>query len=198
MTDLGEHRVQLKKYLKIAPIGNLLDFTSSKMKDVIQSDIDKTKPDIIIIDSLSMAVSQSLVENETAFKFNAVVKAIRKNAKCAVITVHHSKKSQVGKKMAGDMDDLYGSRFITAEADFVITFLPQFDQSNPESNEVTSITAVNTKIRLGRWRPPVSLYRTEQLDFMVEEYNAAIPGFGKRNNSSGDFEEVIFRAASGD
>jgi hypothetical protein len=190
MTDLEEHRSELKRHFKIAPLAALLDFTNKKMMEQVQADIDAVHPDIIIIDSLSMAVSESLGTDDVARKFNTTVKAIRKNAKCAVVTVHHSKKSQVSKDMTGDMDDLYGSRFITAEADFVITFVPCLDKT---TKEVEYIRAVNTKIRLGPWSPPVILHRTAQLNFTVDEDpDVALFGTGQGKHSIGDSPETIF------
>jgi hypothetical protein len=204
MTDLEDHRTELKEHLKVAPIAGLLDFTSEKMLKTVQADIDRYHPDIIIIDSLSMAVSESLNDSKTAMNFNAVIKSIRKNAKCAVVTIHHSKKSQTNKSMVGDLDDLYGSRFITAEADFVITFIPTFDNDDSDFDKdpmkaitkqstdkpATGIKAINSKIRLGPWVPSIDLVRTPTLDF--EERDAALSGLSQGKHSSRSSSEVGF------
>lgn len=198
MTDLDEHLDVLQENFTILPLAELVDFTNKDQLKQVENDIETHNPDLIIIDSLSMAASESLAEDKTARNLNKNLKIIRKKAKCAVVSIHHSKKSQANKSMSGDMDDLYGSRFITAEADFVITFLPQYDTEN-DTKEVISIRAVNTKIRLGKWQPPVQLYRTQTLDFTVEEEpNVALPGFSKGKHSAGSSAEDLFNAIGGD
>lgn len=197
MTDLIPNMDQLTAQFIILPIAELVDFTDVKGQlQQVYNDIETHRPDIIIIDSLSMAVSESLNESKTATSFNKQIKIIRKKAKCAVVVIHHSKKPQTNKSMTGDMDDLYGSRFITAEADFVITFIPTFDNDSndfdkdplkvlqqSESQRATGIKAINSKIRLGPWVPSIELVRTPTLDF--EDRYASVSRPSKTDDSPG-------------
>jgi len=194
MTDLLPFKDLLQKNFKILPLAQLVDFNDKKMREQVLADINEYRPDLVIIDSLSMAASESLADDKTARNLNANIKVIRNIAKCAVVSVHHSKKSQANKSMTGDMDDLYGSRFITAEADFVTTFLPEYgdSQEDNEAKKVHHIRAVNTKIRLGRWKSPVNLFRTETLDFVDEDPDVALPGFSQGKHSTGDSSETMF------
>lgn len=194
MVDLLPFKELLQENFKILPLAQLVDMNDKKMREQVLSDIDTIRPDLVIIDSLSMAVSESLADDKAARSLNANIKVIRNVAKCAVVSVHHSKKSQGGKTLTGDMDDLYGSRFITAEADFVTTFVPEYGESEEDekAKKVHHIRAVNTKIRLGQWKSPVNLFRTETLDFVDEDPDVALPGFSQGKHSLGGSEETIF------
>ena len=161
MTDLAPHLETLTKHFFIAPINDLIDFNDKAQREQIEADIEKYEPGLIIIDSLSMAASESLNDDKTARQLNATFKSIRRHANCAVVSVHHSRKGTP----TGALDEIYGSRFIASDADFVITFVPEYD----DQGEAIAITAVHTKLRLGKWKPSVHLTRTSDLNFVPHE-----------------------------
>jgi len=176
MTDLTPHLDMLTKHMFVAPINDLIDFNNKDQRVQIEADIEKYKPGLIIIDSLSMAASESLNEDKTARQLNATFKAIRRNANCAVVSVHHSRKGTP----TGALDEIYGSRFIASDADFVITFIPEYD----DQGEAIAITAVHTKLRLGKWKPSVHLTRTSDLNFVPHEESPI--AFVQRPGPGGD------------
>ena len=122
--------------------------------------LEEHRPDMLIIDSLSKAAHGSLSDDEVVRKLNSYFNIITKTYNCAVVVVHHSKKNQDKRKEQGDLDDLYGSRFIGSEADFVVSFV--------HGNE-SAIRVIGSKVRLG---PPVKRYaleRTSNLNFTIVE-----------------------------
>ena len=186
MTDLTPHADLLSQHFYVAPVNNLVDFTNEKQLIQIEADIKQYNPGLIIIDSLSMAASESLVDDKVARRLNDVFKSIRKNANCALVSVHHSRKGTP----TGALDEVYGSRFIASDADFVITFIPQYD----DTGEILGITAVNSKLRLGKWRPPTQLVRTSELNFEPHEgiNFATVQRSGKRGDGFLDRAEDWF------
>jgi archaellum biogenesis ATPase FlaH len=160
MDDLVDHREALQERLGIYPLGETLPLDHPKGQQILNSWIEEQQPDMLIIDSLNKASHGSLADDETVGKINSYFNVLSKTYKLTIITIHHTKKVQDRHKTPGELDDLYGSRFIGAEADFVVSFV---------GLPTGFIRVVGSKIRLG---PPIRRYllqRTHNLDFQIME-----------------------------
>jgi len=130
--------------------------------------LEEHKPDVVIIDSMSRAVSGSLTDDTVVRNFNKFISFCRNKYGITVIVLHHNRKKTDGNKQKDpDLDDIYGSRFITAEPDIVMHLKAwQEDQSNGDPVDFVQFTKVKDRL-MGRSQP-VFARRTDQLDFVVQ------------------------------
>jgi hypothetical protein len=162
MDDLAQHRQALQDRFTLYPLGETIPLDKPEGQKILTSCIEEQRPDFLVIDSLSKASHGSLSDDETVRKINSYFNVLCKTYNLCILVVAHSRKLQDKRKEHGELDDLYGSRFIGSEADFVVSFVNGSDDT---------ITVVGSKIRLG---PPIRKYtliRTPQLDFRVEDYH---------------------------
>jgi len=121
--------------------------------------VEEHKPDLIIIDSLSRAIAGSLSDDNDIRSFNSFMSFLRNKYGVSVLVIHHNRKKGQGygyaKNNSPELDDVYGSRFITAEADLVMA--------------MTSDALHTLKNRASTWSPPVHFERNGvQFDFKGE------------------------------
>ncbi len=116
-----EQQIEMQEWMHIWPIGHAYPFDTPDQQVEILKYIDRHKIDIIIIDSLGLSMYGSTKNDDDVKRLNAFMNEdIRKARKCSYIFIHHTRKKGTDepKKMA-ELDDSFGSRYITANAQTV-------------------------------------------------------------------------------
>lgn len=103
----------------IAPVGEMVPFDKDEGRKYIERLMDEVRPEVLVVDSLANAVTGKLTDDDTMGMFNQYVAKLRQQYGCAVVFVHHNRKSQDKRFVSKDLDDLYGSRFLSKDAQFV-------------------------------------------------------------------------------
>ena len=76
-------------------------------------------PEVVGVDSLSKTTMNSLEESAIKHVLDFADR-LRMEYDCSLIFIHHNRKGQVGNKRPKELDDVYGSFWITATATTVI------------------------------------------------------------------------------
>jgi len=158
-TQMEMNYEALRENFFIMPKGETLPLDTKEGRHELIRQIEEIKPTHVIIDSLSKATHKSLSDDENVRFLNTFFRKLQRDYSCSIIVVAHSKKAQGRVKSTGELDDLYGSRFIGSEADFVITLLPIGDGIH--------IEVVESKIRLGPTGMPFIIERDAKLNFSM-------------------------------
>lgn len=114
-----EERALLQENFFIIPVGHSILFDESSDKKKIEQFIEAYHPEVIGVDSLSKTTAASL-EEAAAKKVLDFADYLRMTYDCSVIFIHHNRKGQVGNKRPKELDDVYGTFWITATATTVI------------------------------------------------------------------------------
>jgi KaiC/GvpD/RAD55 family RecA-like ATPase len=117
LTD--EERALLQENFHFIPIGQSLLFDSDGDRSKILKMLDRVKPEISSFDSLSKTTRAALDEtnSKTVMDF---ADDMRYNFDTTVGLIHHNRKAQVGNRRPKDLDDIYGSFYLTANPTTVI------------------------------------------------------------------------------
>lgn len=102
------------------PAGSAIPFDRPEGIKFIESMVGKHKPDLLVIDSLSMAMAGSFRDDGPVLEFNRVINKLRRKFQVAVVVIHHNRKGQDKKFRYNELDDLYGSRFLPQDTSFVL------------------------------------------------------------------------------
>ena len=121
--------------------------------------LQESKPNIVIIDSLSEMSNEDLKEAE-ARAIMRWFKKMRRTYGCAFIVIHHNRKANDNNKKPRKLSDLYGS-FVFAKLSETVVSLWQ-----DEGKTVIELDVL--KARFGD-KPTTSLLRTENLTFRLVE-----------------------------
>lgn len=121
-----EKQEELQDWFHLWPIGHAYPLDTPDQQIELLKYIDIHKFELIIVDSLSLSMYGSIKDDDAVKRLNSFLNEdVRKNRKCSYVFIHHLRKKGVGEdsKLA-DLDESFGSRFITANAQTVI-FLSQ-------------------------------------------------------------------------
>ena len=177
----AEDQAILQEQFAIFPAGKEIPFDTPDGRKFLESLIETHKPEVIFIDSLSKAVFQPLTD-EVVRDLQRYLAALRSRYGVSIYFIHHDRKATDKKRPHGEMDDMYGSRYISADADFVIG-INKLDEDN-------AMQVTHSKLRLGPPMEPFAIHRTKDLDFVLGDLNdilASSPG----GSSPGAFGEVF-------
>lgn len=114
-----DERKLLQENFFIIPVGHSVLFDSSEDKKKVEQFIQQYHPEVIGIDSLSKTTMASLEESAVKNVLDFADK-LRMEYDCSLIFIHHNRKGQVGNKRPKELDDVYGTFWITATATTVI------------------------------------------------------------------------------
>jgi KaiC/GvpD/RAD55 family RecA-like ATPase len=159
MTDLEDQRKKIGENFFLYPQDREIYLDIPKSRAVFEQYLAEYKPSLVVIDSLSKAVAGSLNKEEDVRKVNAYLDMVRRKYGCAIIAVHHAKKRQVGDhaNYDSDTDYVYGSRFITTDADLVLGF--------EHTGTKDRIQVSSSKVRYGPLIDPFYITRTSTMNF---------------------------------
>lgn len=122
-------------------------------------EINRTRPDVVFIDSLSKMIKRSPSDDEAVRTVQAFLSRMRKKYHCAMVVLHHTKKREAGRRALFDLTDIHGSVFITSEADMVLIMEPIGEH----------IVLNLAKVRLSKMVRPTILWRNEEIGFDIAE-----------------------------
>ena len=151
----------LQDNLQVRPRGLPIPIEYEEARIKFEAQVAEFRPDGIVIDSLGKLASAKLDE-EACRKINNFLTKIRRKYNCFVWLVHHNRKASADNKRPTNLDDIYGSVYITAEASVAMTLW----RPNLYSNEIQLITNKN---RLSDISPVTMLERGSNLMFTVKE-----------------------------
>lgn len=114
-----EERKTLSENFFIIPVGHSIMFDDSADKKKIEKFMQDYHPEVVGVDSLSKTTMNSLEESAIKHVLD-FADHLRMDFNCSLIFIHHNRKGQVGNKRPKELDDVYGSFWITATATTVI------------------------------------------------------------------------------
>ena len=117
-----EEAVNLRKNLFIYPTGLPLNLAAESSRKLLETLLSDYKPDIVVIDSLSMMVPGNLSDDTQMIQVMQYLQRLRSTYNTSMILVHHDRKKSNEKNSytPGELSDLFGSQFIAAALDFAI------------------------------------------------------------------------------
>jgi hypothetical protein len=117
-----EEQLDLQENFYIWPIGTAYPLDTPDEQRQLLKYIDLHKIDLIIIDSHSLAMYGSIKEDDDVKRLNSFLNEdVRRDRKCSYIFIHHPRKrTGLEKSNEEDQDNVFGSRFITANAQTVM------------------------------------------------------------------------------
>ena len=167
-STIAEHysnRETLNRNFLMAPFGEALPLDTEPGQAFLNNLLDEFQPDVIFIDSLQMIVSKEMTDELAVKAMFKYLKEVRNRFRCAMVIVHHNRKraNEAQKKSEPDISDVYGSTFIAAEVDFVLSL---------RKTETKNLLELDTlKVRLGREQETFEILRDKNLHFDDEFAN---------------------------
>ena len=131
--DLEESQSRFKRMTKVVDVEeDYLQFIYSPPIELethpgyecLMAHLEKHKPEIIIIDPIYACVGGELANEKVVRQFVGNMRKIKEHFGCAIILVHHTKRSQFfnGKKIKLGEESLFGSTFFKAYIDHLFMF----------------------------------------------------------------------------
>lgn len=153
----------LNRNFLVAPFGTPIPLDTKEGQAFLNNLLDEYMPDIVFIDSLQAAISKEMTDELSIKSFLHYLSVVREKYKCAMVIIHHNrKKPNDDQKKQVEQSDVYGSTFIVAEVDFVLSL----KLLNPSLLGVDML-----KNRLGKTLPSFEIYRDETLGFSLDFEN---------------------------
>ncbi len=117
-----EHQIDLQDQFYIWPIGAAYPLDTPDEQRQLLKYIDLHKIDLIIIDSLSLSMYGSVKDDDDIKRLNSFLNEdVRRDRKCGYVFIHHPRKrSGLEQISEDDQDNVFGSRYITANAQTVM------------------------------------------------------------------------------
>lgn len=172
-----EDRELLHANFLIIPIGQTLMFDNSADQKKIENFLEAYLPEVVGFDSLSKTTLGSL-EEATVKKVMDFADRIRMNHDCSVVFIHHDRKAQIGNKRPKNLEDIYGSFYITATATTVLGMW--------QSDKTYEIELNYLKVRLAKAPDTQHITRTERgLSFEVSTARKLVEKVDDESRSEG-------------
>lgn len=115
----------LKENFLIMPIGFGVKLGNKMVQAEINAVVEQYQPDVMIIDSLGVAIGEDINSEKVIFDtFAYVNQMLRAHYGVSVGFVHHPRKGQIGNKKPNKLDDLFGSQYIAATMTTAISMFP--------------------------------------------------------------------------
>jgi archaellum biogenesis ATPase FlaH len=114
---------KLQEEFYIWPIGNAYPFDTPDQQLELLKYIKLHKIQVIIIDSLSLSMYGSVTSDDDIKRLNSFFNEdVRRDLKCSYIFIHHPRKESIeSQKRDLELDDMFGSMYIAANAQTVIS-----------------------------------------------------------------------------
>lgn len=145
----------LNENLLLAPFGVPLHIDREEGYERFVKYLDQYRPDLVIVDSLSMMTPKDLTDEEAMKTLFDGLAVIRQEHDVAFIVVHHNRKkaADAQKNKQVEQSDIYGSTYITAKVDFAVN-LTKMEAPN-------TVELATLKNRLGVEPDPFELIRKD-------------------------------------
>lgn len=150
----------MRRNFHIVPLGNPVGLDTPAGQEFLDNLLTEYMPDVLVVDSLQAALSKELTDEQAVKSFMAYLAKVRTRYNTAILMVHHNRKKSSDQQMTGvEISDIYGSQFIAAAVDFVLTL-------NSLSQDVVNVTHV--KNRLGPTLEAFEIARNKNLTFSLD------------------------------
>ncbi len=159
MKATGVSYEDYKKFI-VYPSGREMFLDTPEGKQFFEDTLRNINPKVVFIDSLNKIIRQSIANDDAMRQLMTYLAQIIQDYNFSLIILHHDRKRQQGQSTT-ELDDVYGSRFLTSEADFVMTLA--------KTNEHNILEIHYPKSRFGEQPIPKRLQRTDKLDYVVVE-----------------------------
>jgi RecA-family ATPase len=126
---------------------------------VLEASIQKHKPSVIFIDSLSELIADGSSEQE-AKQLMKWFKKMRRDYNCSFVVIHHNRKAQDSNKMPNKLSDLHGSFVFAAKSETVLTLW--------EDTKKGTLELIVLKARFDR-SEVIRLQRNPDFTFSIKE-----------------------------
>lgn len=158
-----EDRGTLNRNLLMAPFGTPLPLDTKEGQAFFNNLLDEYMPDVIVIDSLQKVISKELSDELAVKSLVHYLSNVRDKYKTSMLVVHHNrKKPNDAQKKVVELSDVYGSVYLTADVDFVLSL----KTLNPSLLSVDVL-----KNRLGPTLDSFEIFRDENLHFSLDFEN---------------------------
>lgn len=148
----------LRENLLISPLNSSLPLDTDQGRKFLVDLVQQHEPKLLVIDSLAKSTIKSLMDDTTARQLNDWLQQFRQTYEITIVLVHHTKKKQLDKVTRGQ-DELFGSRFITGDLDFILSCY----KAKPKGD----IYIENSKNRYAVESDPITVRRRDDLTFEV-------------------------------
>lgn len=166
-------RETLKRNFHVVPLGQPVPLDTKEGQAFLNSLLDEYMPDILLIDSFQKILSSELSDEQAVKNLMHYLAATRAKYKTSMAIIHHNrKKSNDAQKKEVELSDVYGSTYITADVDFVLSL---------KTLNSSMISVDTLKNRLGPTTEQFDLYRDENLTFALDFDNIQ-ERFGHHDN----------------
>lgn len=158
------------------------DQTRKLFEDLIQ----KHRPEFIIIDSLSKVLIKPVTDDNAVRELTVYLKKICQDYDTSIMVIHHDRKrSEEFLNRITSLDDVYGSRFLAADSDYIIAM--------GRGDVKGQIIVKYVKMRLGPQPEDTIITRTTNLDFTVKGTDDKHDDTGSSgsDDASGNFRELL-------
>lgn len=144
----------------VAPLGTDLAMNKAEGQKFLGNILSEFRPDVVIVDSLQKSTSESLSDELKTRELMSALDKLRVKYQCAMMFIHHDRKKAQQKSLdPGSLSDMYGSQYIGANADYVLSL-----QENPEMPG--QLILADWKNRLAAMRyVPLDVQRNKDLTF---------------------------------
>lgn len=182
-----EDRSKLQEWFHIWPIGHAYPLDTVDQQIELLKYIDMHKIELVIIDSLSLSMYGSIKNDDDVKRLNSFLNEdVRKARKCGYAFIHHMRKQGTGDdKRNPDLDDSFGSRFITANAQTVVHLSQRANSSR--------LNVKFLKTRMSRGLKDFDVERTSDRGFKIVESTSASPGpeRGETQSNKKEYDQAL-------
>lgn len=155
-----EDRQSLQRNFMVVPLGSPIPLDTKEGQAFLNNLLDEYMPDVLFIDSLQKILSTELSDEQAVKQLVHYLSTARQKYKTSICLIHHNrKKSNDAQKKDVELSDVYGSIYITTDADFVLSLR----LTNPQRVSVDML-----KNRLGPTIDAFDIIRDERLTFSLE------------------------------
>lgn len=172
---------RLQEQFFIWPIGNAYPFDTPDQQIEILKFIKLHKIELIIIDSLSLAMYGSVKDDDAIKRLNSFLNEdVRKDLKCGYLFIHHPRKKGIDERGKDDQDDAFGSTYINANAQTVVVL--------SQKQGSTRLHVKLLKTRMSQGMQDFDIERTSNRGFQLVSVNASS---GNQGSNPTDQEATI-------
>lgn len=156
-----EERRRLYRNFQVAPLGAGMPLDTKDGQEFLEQLLVEHMPDLVIIDSLQKIISKELTDEVGVKALVEYLRHTRMKHNCSMVVIHHNrKKSNDAQKRQGvELSDVYGSVYLTAEVDWVLSLM----ERSTDQLQVDML-----KNRLGANKGPFNITRDSHLGFEID------------------------------
>lgn len=180
LTESDKNALQEEFY--IWPIGNAYPFDTPDQQMELLKYIKLHKIQVVIIDSLSLSMYGSVKDDDDIKRLNSFFNEdIRRDLKCSYIFIHHPRKESIeSQKRELELDDMFGSMYIAANAQTVISL--------KQKKSSLKVLLRVLKTRLSKGNREFELQRTPDRGFEIvgQRESTSATGDSQTSGNEGD------------